>query len=94
MKAAYKGQVSLTHLLLGDRLTACATRFSGTELYFSHKVYFLELRAPDPQHGVAVLFPSVGVPPYVALHLSKPTQDSRTTERADVQLPCCVRNSV
>lgn len=60
MNSAYKGgHASLTHLLLRDRLTACAT-----ELYVVHKAYFLEQAASCPQHRSAVLFPSVGVPPY------------------------------
>lgn len=86
MKAAYKeAQVSLTHVLLRDRLTACATPFSVTELYFPHKAYFSEQTASCPQHRSAVLLLSVGVPPY---HRSAPLQthprqqDTGTSRRA------------
>ena len=64
MKAAQKdGHASQTRLPLSDRLTACATRFSVTVLYFVHIVCFVEQAASCPQHRSAVLFPSVGFPP-------------------------------
>jgi hypothetical protein len=94
MKAAYKeGQVSLTHLLLNDWLTACATRFSVTELYCAHKVYFLEQKP----HVLSTAQLCSSLPSAflvtIALHLSKPILDSWTQERADVQLPRCMRNA-